>query len=103
MRNGRSGTVTALCACGAAFVLAFGWSDGDLATRAANASSSSGVTPAPPPAPGGASPVQPAGGGGCIIGLNCGCTRNCHKPRPRPPGPVGDPQHDAPAPVPQNP
>ncbi len=89
----------ALCACGAALVVAFGWSAGDVAVAAA---SSSSVTP-PPPAPGGALPVQPAGGGGCIIGLNCGCTRNCHKPRPRPPGPVSDPQHDAAAPAPENP
>ncbi|BBZ69497.1 hypothetical protein MPRS_05900 [Mycobacterium paraseoulense] len=60
------------------------------------------MTPAPP-TPGGALPVQPAGGGGCIIGLNCGCTRNCHKPRPRPPDVAGDPQHAAPAPAPQDP
>lgn len=88
-----------MCAFATALVLAFGWSAGDA--PAANAASSSTVTPAPDP--GGALPVHPAGGGGCIIGLNCGCTRNCHKPRPRPPGPVGDPQHDIPTPAPQDP
>jgi hypothetical protein len=49
--------------------------------------------PQPQPAPhpsvgtgGGALPVVPAGGGGCIIGLNCGCVHNCsnqhHQPAP---------------------
>ncbi|BBY36930.1 hypothetical protein MMAN_10640 [Mycobacterium mantenii] len=90
-----------LCGCVAAVFLAVGFSSvGAPVTIAA----SSGVTPAPPaptpapPSPGGALPVQPAGGGGCVIGLNCGCTRNCHKPHPRPPDVVGDPQHAAPAP-----
>ncbi|MGZ4529137.1 MAG: hypothetical protein ACXVYA_05770 [Mycobacterium sp.] len=103
MWNGQARTAAALGASGAALVLAFGWAAGDAAARTANTTSSSSVTPAPPPAPGGALPVQPAGGGGCIIGLNCGCTRNCHKPHPRPPDVVGDPQHAAPAPAPQDP
>ncbi|ORB42980.1 hypothetical protein BST39_09600 [Mycobacterium paraseoulense] len=94
--------MTALCGVLAALVVAFAWSPGDVAPRASTAGSSSSVTPAPP-TPGGALPVQPAGGGGCIIGLNCGCTRNCHKPRPRPPDVAGDPQHAAPAPAPQDP
>ncbi|BBY00808.1 hypothetical protein MSEO_13070 [Mycobacterium seoulense] len=94
--------VTALCGVLAALVVAFAWSPGDVAPRASTAASSSTVTP--PPSPGGALPVQPAGGGGCIIGLNCGCTRNCHQPpRPRPPAIAGDPQHSAPAPAPQDP
>lgn len=92
--------MAAVCGVFAAVVLAFGWSDAGTVARAANPTPSSNVTP---PVPGGALPVQPAGGGGCIIGLNCGCTRNCHKPRPRPPGPVSDPQHDAPASAPENP
>ncbi|WP_197507874.1 hypothetical protein [Mycobacterium sp. 852014-52450_SCH5900713] len=100
MGNGQARTAAALCACGAALVLAFGWSAGDAAISVA---SSSSVTPAPP-IPGGALPVQPVGGGGCIIGLNCGCTQHCHQPpRPRPPAIAGDPQHAAPAPAPQNP
>ncbi|MBI2696838.1 hypothetical protein [Mycobacterium nebraskense] len=103
MGNGQARTAATLCACGAALVVAFGWSAGDATARAATAPSSSSVTPAPPPTPGGALPVQPAGGGGCIIGLNCGCTRNCHKPHPRPPDVAGDPQHGAPAPAPQDP
>lgn len=68
-----------------------------VATTSASSSDVSTVPPSPS-APGGALPVQPAGGGGCIIGLNCGCTRNCHKPHPRPPDVVGDPRHAAPAP-----
>ncbi|GAB1811031.1 hypothetical protein [Mycobacterium sp. MUNTM1] len=56
------------------------------------------VTPTPP-APGGAVPVQPVGGGGCIIGLNCGCIRNvtCPSPHPRRPS-VDNSQHAAPTP-----
>ncbi len=48
---------------------------------------------------GGAIPVQPVGGGGCIIGLNCGCIphRTCPTPHARP-GTAGDNQHNAPAP-----
>jgi hypothetical protein len=51
---------------------------------------------------GGAIPVQPVGGGACIIGLNCGCIphRTCPTPRARP-GTDGANQHNAPAP--QNP
>lgn len=103
MGIGQTRTAAALCACGAALVVAFGWSLGDATARAATVASSSNVAPAPPPTPGGALPVQPAGGGGCIIGLNCGCTRNCHKHHPRPPKVAGDPQHAAPVPAPQDP
>ncbi len=51
---------------------------------------------------GGAIPVQPVGGGACIIGLNCGCIphRTCPTPHARP-GTAGANQHNAPAP--QNP
>jgi hypothetical protein len=61
------------------------------------------VVPAPtPPGDGGALPVQPVGGGACIIGLNCGCIphRTCPTPHARP-GTAGANQHNAPAP--QNP
>jgi len=75
--------------------------DTTATTATTNTAASSSATPAP--APGGAIPVQPVGGGGCIIGLNCGCVHNCHTAHPHPPGVPGDPQHAAPAPAPQNP
>ncbi len=51
---------------------------------------------------GGALPVQPVGGGACIIGLNCGCIPRHTCPTPHPhPGTAGANQHNAPAP--QNP
>lgn len=66
----------------AIFVLTIGWAGNpwiDTTTAAAPAVLSS-VTPASsdPDVPGGALRVQPVGGGGCIIGLNCGCTAICH-------------------------
>jgi hypothetical protein len=84
----------ALCGCVTAVVLGAGLAWGG----APAAATPSVVTPAPP-APGGAAPVQPVGGGGCIIGLNCGCIRNvtCPSPHPRRPS-VDNNQHAAPAP-----
>jgi hypothetical protein len=51
---------------------------------------------------GGAIPVQPVGGGACIIGLNCGCIphHTCPTPHLRP-GTAGANPHNAPPP--QNP
>lgn len=70
----------------------------------------SGETPAPSPVPvdradgGGALPVVPVGGSGCIAGLNCGCIRYITCPgtvRHHKPAPAGDHPPDAPpAPVP---
>lgn len=95
----------AVAASVAALVLAGGWSLDEAAAARPLVAASAGATPAPPapPSPGGALPVRPAGGGGCIIGLNCGCTRNCHQPRPHPPNDAGQPPRSAPAPDPQNP
>ncbi|RAU92034.1 hypothetical protein DQP58_19440 [Mycobacterium colombiense] len=89
-------TRAAQCGCVTALVVAVGLSSGGAPV--ANASSSV-VTPAPP-APGGALPVHPAGGGGgCIIGLNCGCARNVTCPSSHPHRPSADKnQHAAPAP-----
>jgi hypothetical protein len=63
--------------------------------------SSGAATPAPPPHPsattgGGALPVVPVGGGGCIIGLNCGCVHNCSNQH-RHPAPATVHPSDAPA------
>lgn len=87
-------TRAALCGFVTAFVVAMGLSFGGAPATA----TPSVVTPAPP-APGGAVPVQPVGGGGCIIGLNCGCIRNVTCPAPHPRRPNADNnQHSAPAP-----
>ncbi|WP_155763099.1 hypothetical protein [Mycobacterium colombiense] len=89
-------TRAALSACMTAVALAAALSSGGVPPATATPSV---VTPAPP-AQGGAVPVQPVGGGGgCIIGLNCGCIRNvtCPSPRPRRPS-VDNNQHAAPAP-----
>ncbi|MEB4211496.1 hypothetical protein [Mycobacterium sp. 94-17] len=86
-------TRAALCGCVAAFVVAAGLST--AGAPAATASSSDA-----PSAPGGAVRVQPAGGGGCIIGLNCGCVRKvtCPTPHPRHPN-VENRQHLEPGPA----
>jgi hypothetical protein len=44
----------------------------------------------------GALPVVPVGGGGCIIGLNCGCVHNCPNQH-RHPAPATVHPSDAPA------
>ncbi len=68
------------------------------------ASAASSIVPPEPSDPGGPVQVRPAGGGGCVIGLNCGCIRNitCPKAPAHPPGAVRDKRPD-PAPAPQNP
>ncbi|OBI43853.1 hypothetical protein A5708_17895 [Mycobacterium colombiense] len=95
MRTRSATARAALCGCVTAVVFTAGLASG--AAPAATATPSV-VTPAPP-APGGSVPVQPVGGGGCIIGLNCGCIRNvtCPSPHPRRPN-VDNNQHAAPAP-----
>jgi hypothetical protein len=86
----------ALCGAAATLALAVGHGADDNATT--SASSSVTVTPPPSPTPadpGGAFPAVPAGGGACIIGLNCGCIPRITCPTPRRhPGPAG-PGHDA--------
>ncbi|OSC25408.1 hypothetical protein B8W69_19160 [Mycobacterium vulneris] len=96
MRTPSAKACAALFGCVTAVVLAAGLSSGGAPAATATPSV---VTPAPP-APGGAVPVQPVGGGGCIIGLNCGCIRKvtCPSPHPRRPS-VDSNQHAAPAPA----
>ena len=89
---------TAIALCGAAATLAFavGYGLGEDPTAAS--SSSVTVTPAPPPAPGspgGAFPAVPVGGGGCFIGLNCGCIPRLTCPTPHRRPPAVAPGHDA--------
>ncbi len=105
-RKGR--TAAAICG-GAAFVFAVGLGVGAAdQPLSSTMSASSSVVPAPPSpgdvtgGGGGALPVQPVGGGACIIGLNCGCIRNYTCPKPRASHPdTGNGQHNAPGP--QNP
>lgn len=80
-------------------VMGTGWMCDDAVAAAASGTVASSTAPAPPPAPGGALPVRPAGGGACIIGLNCGCIRyiTCPGSHPRPPV-TNSQQHPAPAP-----
>lgn len=80
-----------MAVCGPAAVLALVVGYGvDEAPPTTASSSSVTVTPAPAPTPGdsgGAFPAVPAGGGGCYIGLNCGCIPRltCPTPHRRPP------------------
>jgi hypothetical protein len=72
--NGKLATL--LCSGAAILALALGYgADGNSATTGASSSGTPApaVPTAPGAPPGGALPVQPVGGGGCIIGLNCGC------------------------------
>ena len=95
----RLGMAAAAVCGGAALVFAVGLGQAGADEPLSSAiSPSSSVAPAPP-APGGAIPVQPVGGGACIIGLNCGCIphRTCPTPHPRP-GTSGANQHNDPAP-----
>src|ERR1700728_3635341 len=89
--NRKARTAAAWGICVAALVFAVG--DITAVTVMTPSASSSGGTTAPPSpsTPGGALPVQPVGGGGCIIGLNCGCTKNCHPPHTPPPHNAGAP------------
>lgn len=72
-----------------------------MATTASAVSARVSPAPPAPPIARGALPVQPVGGGGCIIGLNCGCIRNVTCPHPharRPAVPdIDTDQHPAPA------
>ncbi len=100
--NVKTRATAAVCGGAALLVLAGGWSPAGAMAGTTTAAESSSVTPVPPSpsTPGGALPVRPAGGGACIIGLNCGCIRNitCPKPRAPRPGNANDQQHSAPAP-----
>jgi len=95
-RTGRAAAVL----CGGLAVFAWGIGAAPVAATTTTAAASASASPAPP-TPRGALPVQPVGGGGCIIGLNCGCIRNVTCPRPharRPAVPnLGTDQHAAPA------
>ncbi len=101
----------------AAFALALGYgavtgvvSAGNSLTVAGPAPRElSSETPTPGPAPGdradggGALPVVPVGGSGCISGLNCGCIRYVTCPgtvRHHHPAPANDHPPDAPGPGP---
>ena len=106
--NRKSRTAAALCG-GAAVVFAIGLGvTGADELLNSTMSHSSSLVPAPPSTMGtngdggGALPVQPVGGGACIIGLNCGCIRNITCPKPHPSHPdTANGQHNAPGP--QNP
>ena len=57
-----------------AFAVGYGVDANTTTTRASSSVTSTPTAPVTPAAPpGDASPVQPLGGGGCVIGLNCGC------------------------------
>jgi hypothetical protein len=89
---------TAIVLCGAVATLAFAVGYGPGEDPPAASSSSVTVTPALPPAPGspgGAFPAVPAGGGGCYIGLNCGCIPRITCPTPHRHPPAVAPGHDA--------
>ncbi|MBW0016222.1 MAG: hypothetical protein JO236_01535 [Mycobacterium sp.] len=90
MRDGRARTALALCAGAAVLTSVIGFSATPSPTGAPIASTPpSSVAPAPDPGDprggGGALPVRPAGGGACIVGLNCGCIPRltCPSPHPR--------------------
>jgi hypothetical protein len=103
----RKGRIAALCGGAAVLALALGGVGGVGEPQLRATAPSSSVVPAPPSpgdtgGGGGALPVKPAGGGGCILGLNCGPIRPNPPPPPhRQPSLPHDPQH--PAPAPQNP
>lgn len=80
-----------------AIVLALGPSPG-TATGATTLAALPGPVPVSQSDPDGALPVQPTGGNGCIIGLNCGCLHNCHKSHPHPPNVPAKTQRSTPAP-----
>ncbi len=95
----------AAAVCGGAallFAVALGTVGAQAGTGEPPNSAMSSSSESVAPGGGGAIPVQPVGGGACIIGLNCGCIphRTCPTPHPRP-GTAGGNQHNAPAP--QNP
>ncbi len=84
----------------AAFVLALG--SGDVGTVVPSNRAAATITPVSQPGDsttgGGALPVVPVGGGGCIIGLNCGCVHNCTVPHHHPaPATVQPPPDNVPS------
>ena len=100
MANHRGGMAMALCGAAAAVAIAVGYG-ADNITRGPTiaGSSSAAVTPAPAPTPkdpGGAFPAVPVGGGGCYIGLNCGCIPRITCPTPHRHPPAAVPGRDAP-------
>jgi hypothetical protein len=102
----RQRTVAALCGGAAVLAVAVGGIGAIGEPQTGAMAPSSVVVPAPPSpgdtSGGGALPVKPAGGGGCILGLNCGPIHPNPPPPPRRhPTVPHDPQHAAPAP--QNP
>ncbi|WP_142404560.1 hypothetical protein [Mycobacterium shigaense] len=98
MTNSTTRAVAAVYGGVAVFALVVGGLDG-VSTRYGATTSVSSALPAPP-APGdggGALPVKPVGGGGCVLGLNCGPIHPNPPPPPhRHPSPAPDPQHPAP-------
>src|ERR1700761_1326937 len=98
MGNRQARTVAAWGICVTALVVAVGDITSMTVMTTSITSSADSTAPPAPPSPGGALPVQPVGGGGCILGLNCGCTKNCHPPHTPPPSNAGAPQHAPPAP-----
>ncbi len=97
--------------CGAAaFLIAVGLGaaghDGPLTSTMSASSSAVPSLPSPGGVPGGdgggALPVEPVGGGGCVAGLNCGCIPNVTCPRPHPRHGLAD-GHQTTAPAPHNP
>lgn len=96
MSTGKPSVPLALCGGAVVFALALcGVGSPEGPSRSATPSSS--VIPAPPsPGDGGALPVKPAGGGGCVLGLNCGPIHPNPPPPPhRHPSLAPDPQHAA--------
>jgi hypothetical protein len=94
MANRKGTTLAALCGGAAALALAL-CGVGPAGEPSASAPTSS-VTPAPPVDDGGALPVKPAGGGGCVLGLNCGPIHPNPPPPPhRHPSLAPGPQHAA--------
>ncbi|ORW97710.1 hypothetical protein AWB92_03405 [Mycobacterium sp. IEC1808] len=101
MTNRVRRTAAAICA-GAGVVLAVGLGVTGAGESPGGATAQSSIVVPAPGDGGGAIPVQPVGGGACVIGLNCGCIphRTCPTPHPHP-GTAGANQHDTPPP--QNP
>jgi hypothetical protein len=104
IRKGR--TVAALCGGAAMLALALGGVGDDGKPLASTAAPTSSVVPVPPSpgdtVGGGALPVKPAGGPGCILGLNCGPIHPNPPPPPsRHPSLPHGPQQ--PGPGPENP